>query len=80
MRDLPRLGVLGLLQGGLGLLERRLGIGELGLEGLLVDDEQELALLDVGALLEMDLLEEPADAGPDRDLLEGRASSRSAPP
>ena len=70
-RDLPRLGVLRLLQGGLGLLQRRLGLGELGLEGLLVDDEQELARLDVAALLEVDLLEEPAHPGADGDLLEG---------
>ena len=69
--DLPGLGVLRPLQRGLGLFELRLGLGELGLEGLLVDDEQELALLDVGALLEVDLLEEPAHPGADRDLLEG---------
>ena len=70
-RDLPRLGVARLLQGGLGLLQCRLGLGEFGLEGLLVDDEQELALLDVGALPEVDLLEEPAHPGADGDLLEG---------
>ena len=58
--DLPRLGVPGLLQGGLGRRQLRLGLRQLGLEGLLVDDEQELAGLDVAPLVEMDLLEEPA--------------------
>ena len=54
--------------------------GQLRLEGFLVDDEEELARLDVAAFLEVDLLEEPAHPGPDRDLLEGAAWSRSARP
>ena len=70
-RDLPSLGVLRLLQVGLGRLQLGLGLRQPGLEGLLVDDEQELASLDVAPFVEMDLLEEPAHPGPDGDLLQG---------
>ena len=63
---------------GLGLLERRLGrrelclgLLELDLVRLLLDHQQELALLDVRAIIEMLLLEEPLHAGPDRHIVEG---------
>ena len=68
--DLAGLGLLGLLQGRLRLGQVRLGQLELDPERLLVDGQEELALLDVGALLEVPLLEEPLDPRPDVDRLD----------
>ena len=74
--DLPRLGLLGLLQGRFGLGQLRLGLVDADLEWLLVDDQQELAGLDVGTLLESLLLEEPLDPGAKVNRLDGLGGAR----
>ena len=63
-------GLLGLLERGLGLLEDRLRLRDLDLERLFFDDQQKLVFLDVRALGEMHLLEEPLHPRSDRHLVE----------
>ena len=68
--DFAILGLLGLLECGLGLGLFCLRGPQRDLVRLLVDDEQELSLPDQRALLEVPLDQEAADTRPDRDVLQ----------
>ena len=59
---------LGLDQTGLGLRLHRLGLGDLGLEGLRVDGIEQSPLVDEGTFLEMDPVEEAIDPGANGDI------------
>ncbi len=61
---------VGELDGGVGLVDLGLRGGALDLERPRVDDEQEVALLDQLAVLEMDLLEIAADPGAQLDIVD----------
>jgi hypothetical protein len=69
--DLFGLGLLGLLERGLGVVELGPGHVVSDLERLLIDHEEELVLLDRGLLVEVPFLEEPLDASPKLDGLLG---------